>query len=291
MQGLIAHNRGQWFVRLRDELVRTRDKPEVAASVFDSQLCVAEYLLYGPTPYEEVIDLARALRANAEHVGSLRGVAFAAALIGEAAFLAGDLDLAEAELRDAIDLHHEIAGAAGEAHSLQRLAEVMLARGDREEAMRLLRQALPKARWSLLAMHLIQRIYGTMITASPDPHAGRAVVDRAFATMGEEDSCMFCSVMLEVPATIACADAGDVEDARRHLAAAELSASLWEGTAWEAALLEARAHVVHAEGDEALALTLLADAARIFDEAGQPLDSDRCRSSEPSWAAAGLTRA
>ena len=39
----------------------------------------------------------------------------------------------------------------------------------------------------------------------------------------------------EIPATIACADAGDLAAAERHLAAAELSAAKWEGTAWPAA--------------------------------------------------------
>jgi hypothetical protein len=78
-------------------------------------------------------------------------VAFATALIGEAALLSGDLARAADELREACDLHHDIGSAAGEAHSLQRLAEVRLAEGrlaegDRLGAERLLQQALPLAR-------------------------------------------------------------------------------------------------------------------------------------------------
>ena len=38
--------------------------------------------------------------------------------------------------------------------------------------------ALPLARWSVISMHLLQRVYGTMIEAAPDPVAARAVVDR-----------------------------------------------------------------------------------------------------------------
>ena len=88
----------------------------MAVAVFDSHLCVAEYVLYGPTPYEEVTSLARALRGTAERAGALRAVAFATVLIGEAALLNGDLDLAERELTDAVDLHREIGGTMGEAH-------------------------------------------------------------------------------------------------------------------------------------------------------------------------------
>jgi DNA-binding SARP family transcriptional activator/tetratricopeptide (TPR) repeat protein len=280
LKGLVTHTRGEWSQLLRIELMRTREDPELATAVFDSHLCVAEYLLYGPTPYAEVLELAGTLRATAERAGALRAVAFAGALIGEAALLHGDLDLAERELADAADLHREIGATAGEAHSLQRLAEVHLARGDRATAGRLLRRALPLARWSLLANHLLQRVYGTMVAAADDGPAGLAAVDAAEATLGEEDSCNFCAVMFEVPAAIACARAGELGEARRHLELAGRSAAAWEGTAWQAALLEAGAHVARAEGDPSAAADLLARAAELFEESAQPLDAARCRAGE-----------
>ena len=196
LQGLLAHQRGEWFDRMRGELRRTRDVPEVANAVFDGYLCPAEYLLYGPTPYADVIETARGLRATALRSGALRAVAFASALIGEAALLSGDLELAADELQEAVDLHHVLGSSAGESHSLQRLAEVRLAAGDRDGAGALLDQALPLARWSIIANHLLQRIYGTMIEAAADPLVARAIVDRAESTLGLEDRCRFCSVML-----------------------------------------------------------------------------------------------
>ena len=78
-------------------------------------------------------------------------------------------------------------------------------------------------------MHLLQRVYGTMIEAAPDPVAARAVVDRAEATLGDDDRCSFCAVMLAVPAAIACADVGDIDEARRHLAVAEESVATLGG--------------------------------------------------------------
>lgn len=277
LKSLITHNRGEWSQLLRYELQRTRDDPGLATVVFDTHLCVAEYLLYGPTPYADVMELARSLRSTAERAGALRAVAFAGALMGEAALLHGDLDLAEHELATAVDLHHEIGAPVGEAHSLQRLAEVVLARGDRAAANRLLQRALPLARWSQLSMHLLQRLYGTMVRAADDPQAARAVVDAAEATFGGSDFCTFCTVMFAVPAAIACADAGDLAEARQHLHRAEISASMWAGTAWAAATIEVRAHIARAEGDAGRAGQLLAEAADLFDTWAQPLDAARCR--------------
>jgi len=276
LQGLIAHLRGEWFSRLAVELRAGADRPDLARAMFDSHLCVGEYLLYGPTPYEEVLALSAKLRDSARRSGVLRAVAFATALRGEAALLSGDLILAETELTEAAELHHDIGSTAGEAHSLQRLAEVRVAQGDRAEAQQLLRRALPLARWSATALHLLQRVYGTMIRAAPDVETARAVVDQAMSTVGQEDACPFCSIMLAVPAAIACADAGDLDDARHHLAIAERSAALWKGSAWQASIAEARAHLHRAEGDVETARLRLREAAELFAAAGQPLDVDRC---------------
>jgi DNA-binding winged helix-turn-helix (wHTH) protein/tetratricopeptide (TPR) repeat protein len=277
LQGLIAHDRGEWFDRLRRELRATGENPQLAAAVFDSHLCVAEYLLYGPTPYDEVVTLAHQLRDQAERSGARRAVAFAVTVAGEAALLAGDLDTARRDLTEAIELHTATSGDTGVAHSLQRLAEVELAAGDRTAAERLLRRALPLARWSPLARHLLQRIYGSLMNAASDAATAMDVVEEAVETMDEPTACPFCQVMIAVPAAIACAEAGRLAEAKRFLTQAEASAMLWHGTAWQGAIEEARAVIAQTEGDDATADRLLSRAAALFEQAGQPLDAARCR--------------
>jgi tetratricopeptide (TPR) repeat protein len=249
----------------------------LASALFDAHLCVAEYLLYGPVPYAEVIELGEALRRRAVQSGVLRGVAFATALIGEAALFMDDLARAEAELTEAVALHRDIDAPAGEAHSLQRLAEVHLARGHRAAADELLQRALPLARWSAMSNHVLQRIYGSIIAAAPDVDSARAVVDQAAATLGTTDQCPLCTVMLAVPSSIACADVGDLDEARRYLATAQASAARWEGSAWDGAVLEARAHLARAQGGEGEFVALAAEAAALFAAAGHARDAARCR--------------
>jgi hypothetical protein len=170
-----------------------------------------------------------------------------------------------------------IGASAGEAHSLQRLAELRIAQGDRASAQQLLQRALPLARWSPIALHLLQRIHGTTIRAATTAEEAHAAAERAEATVGPEDHCGLCQIMVSVPSAIACADVGDVEGAQRHLRTADESAALWHGTAWQAALLEARAHLARATGEETRWDQLLRQAAQWFQDAGQPLDADRCR--------------
>ena len=76
----------------------------------------------------------------------------------------------------------------------------------------------------MIAKHLLQRVFGTMIEAARSPLEARVIVDRAESTLGWDDACAFCQIMLSVPATIACARAGDLPHALRHLEVAERSA-------------------------------------------------------------------
>jgi DNA-binding winged helix-turn-helix (wHTH) protein/tetratricopeptide (TPR) repeat protein len=277
LQGLIAHDRGEWFDRLRHELMATRDRPELAMTVFDSHLCVAEYLLYGPLPYAEVVSLAGELREQAEEAGARRATAFAVCLAGEAELLAGDLEAARRDLLTSVELHTALSADTGIAHSMQRLAEVELACGNPAEAERLLREALTLARWSPLAPHLLQRTYGTLIAAAPDAAAAVVTAEEALEILDGPSACEFCGVMVEIPAAIAFAQGGRFEQARSHLERAEEMAARWHGTAWQGAVAEAKAVLARAEGDDISSRRLFAEAAALFRQAGQVLDTERCR--------------
>jgi tetratricopeptide (TPR) repeat protein len=277
VQGMVAHSRGEWFDRLRLELRLLADSGDLARTVFDAHLCVGQYLLYGPTGYAEVVELAHELRRSAEAIGSVQAVAFADTLEGEARLLSGDLDGAQSCLESAVATYRAAASDTGLAHSLQRLAEVHLQGGDPAQATRLLQQALPLARWSPLSRHLLQRAYGTLIAAAATSEDAAVTADDALATLDGPHACDFCQIMVAVPATVAYAGVGRLADAHVQLEVAERVARRWDGPAWPAAVDEASAAVARAEGREDDARALLDRAVRGFEEAGQPLDAERCR--------------
>jgi DNA-binding SARP family transcriptional activator/tetratricopeptide (TPR) repeat protein len=287
---MVAHERGAWPQRVSLDLLDPHVAPDLAAVVIDAHLCVAESYLYGGVPYPEVITFAEDLQRQAVAAGAPRAEAFATTLLGEVHLLTGDVDAAVLHLGSAAEQHRRVGVLCGEALSLQRLAEALLARGDVAEAHAALSAALVAARISPLGRrHLLDRIHGTAVRAAPDPGSALAAVDEAAsAVRGPLETCPPCSVNLTVPAAIACAEAGDLARATAYLTHSEhVVAAFYPQGGWQAALEEARAHVALAGGEVERAGLLLTAAADAFGQLGQRLDADRCRQRFEALAPAG----
>ena len=287
---MVAHERGVWPQRLSLDLLDTQVRPDLAAVVIDAHLCVAESYLYGGVPYAEVILFAHDLLQQAATVGAPRAEAFATTLLGETYLLTGDTDAATRHLRSAAELHRRVGVLCGEALSLQRLAQSLVAQGQDTDAQAALTGALMAARSTPVgARHLLDRIYGTAIRASPDPVAAfTAVEEAARAVRGPYESCPPCSINLMVPAAIACARAGVLDRAAAYLAGCEqVVAAFYPRGGWPAALDEVRGHVALAQGDTSNAGRYLAAAAAAFEQLEQRLDAERCQQDLTTLLAAG----
>lgn len=279
-QAAAAHARGELHDSVLADLRETAAVPHLAVRVFDGQLCITQRFLYGARPYDDVIAFADALADEGARLGAVRGHAFGVTLRGEAELLAGRLDDAEADLREGGRLHRAVGGAVGEALALQRLAEVAIHRGRRDQASELLDEALELARVTDIGFHLLDRIYGTRIVAAgDDPDAALAAVDEAEgAVQGQLETCPGCRITFAVPAAIACAGAGALDRARRYEEGTEwLAHVVMRLPAWDAAHEEVRGHVRRAAGDLAGARQQFDTARAGFAAAGHPLDADRCR--------------
>jgi DNA-binding SARP family transcriptional activator len=280
LRDLVLHQRGRFPDGLRRDLLAAGSSPVLAAVLHDCHLCGAETYLYGGRPYEEVKAFARELAATASVAGARRGRAFAVTLLGEAELLSGDLEAAHAHLDEGVGSHAEIGATGGQALALQRLAQLHLAGGRRDDAAAALADALPLARHDrAVGWHLVSRVYGSMVEASASTREAVAVVDAGEigTSGGMALVCPPCSISFLLPAAIACAADGDVERASRFVAQAEpWVAALWAQGGWQAALDEARGHIAQAVGDFAAARSALGAAGERFRTVGQPLDARRC---------------
>jgi len=282
-QAAAAHARGELRESVLADLRDTRDLPHLATRVFDGQLCVTQRLLYGARPYDDVIAFADALTDEATRLGAARGHAFGVILRGEAELLSGRLEDAERDLRASARLHRAIGGATGEAHALQRLAELEWYRGDPSRAHTLLDEALDLARATDMGFHLLDRIFGTRLALVESADDALAALDEAEDDVrGALETCPGCRITFAVPAAIAAARGGDLDRAAEYEGAVAFLASVvMRLPAWTAAHHEVLGHIALAEDDVRTASTELAAAADGFAIAGQPLDHARCAAASP----------
>jgi DNA-binding SARP family transcriptional activator len=283
--------RGEWRNPLREELVETvRRTPDLAPFVFDSNLCFTEFCLYLPDGTAEMAVFADELREAATSAGSTRALALAALIQGETELLAGQLEQAEATLKHAVELHREADTNSGESLSLERLAEVSNALGQRSKARKLLERAQHLAEGDPLGSHLLVKIQGALIEAAGDPSAAATVAAESERILARSDVCDQCSMSMRVAASIAFSRAGDVSSARRHLDEAARISEMWEGGTWPAAVHEARGHLELAEGHEGEGAVAFTEAAAQFERAGRPFDAARSRMAGQRHRASAITR-
>jgi DNA-binding SARP family transcriptional activator/tetratricopeptide (TPR) repeat protein len=282
LNGMLAHVEGGWELQSRRQLTQVWDSPELAGRVFDAYLCVTEYVLTAGDPYERLASFAKRLRAQAQRAGARRGEAFAATVLGETELFTGNLDAARSHLLDAARLSRELGAVGGESLARMRLGETLLYLGDRAGAGAQLEEALELAHISPMASHLVYLVSGVLLQVPEDSAEALAMIDRLETLFDPRWVCPFCPTGYHVAAAKACADAGELERARAFLERAEFGASRSPGGPWPAAVAEARASLLLAEGDRRSAADALRRAAEGYAANGQSLNERRARD--------GLTR-
>jgi DNA-binding SARP family transcriptional activator len=281
--GMIEQARGRWRAFLREELIETvRRTPALAPFVFDANLCFTEFCLYLPGGTDELARFARELHDVAQEAGSDHGTALATLMLGETELLAGSLADAEATLSRAAELSQGAGATSGHSLALERLAEAATAAGRKWSARRLLPRSLRLAEATPLTAHLPVRIYGAMVESAADAAEALTIARDAEGALARLELCEPCSMRFRVAAATAAAAAGDLATASRQLAEAERIAPMWGGGPWAAAVVEARASLHDAGGDPDEARAEFAEAARLFEAAGLPLDAERCHAAAAS---------
>ena len=277
LKGMLAHLGGGWEQHSRRQLTHVWDSPELAGRVFDAYLCVTEYVLTAGDPYDQVAGFAKRMRAQAHQAGARRGEAFAATVLGETELFTGNLEAARAHLVDAARLSREVGAIGGESLARARLGEALLHLGDRAGARAQLEQALELAHMSPITQHVLFHVYGVLLQVPEEDAEALAMIERAETLFDPRWVCQFCPTGYHVAAATVCARVGQLERAREFLARAEQGAAGWMGGPWPAAVSEARAELLLAEGDQRAAAEALRRAAEGYAAAGQLLNERRAR--------------
>jgi tetratricopeptide (TPR) repeat protein len=277
LNGMLAHVEGGWEQETRRQLMQVWDSPSLAGRVFDAYLCVTEYVLTAGDPYERLAGFAKRMRAQAQQSGARRGEAFAATVLGEIELFGGNLEVARTHLLDAARLSREVGAVGGESLARMRLGETLLHLGDRAGARAQLEEALELAHISPTASHLVFLVCGVLLQVPDDRAEALALIDRVETLFDPRWVCPFCPTGYHVAAATVCAGSGELERGREFLRRAELGASRWPGGPWPAAVAEARASLLLAEGDQIGAADALRRAAEGYAANGQLLGERRAR--------------
>ena len=197
-------------------------------------------------------------------------------MLGETELLTGNLEAARAHLADAARLSREVGAAGGESLARLRLGEALMHLGDRAGAQAQLDEALELAHVSPLAPHLLFLVHAARLGLARDGAEALALLDGAEAVLDPRWVCVFCPSVYHLAAAAACGRAGDPERGRPYLHRGEEAARRLGGP-WPAAVAEARAALLAAEGDERGAADALRRAAEGYAAAGQLLNEQRAR--------------
>jgi DNA-binding SARP family transcriptional activator len=277
---IISHMRGDWRRGLQLEIGRTPAAARSLARVFDIHHCIGQYHLYGDALAPDVEDYARETLALAERNDAARAQAFAWCLLGESLLLHARWDEASGCLERSCDLHTSFDGSRSGALPWQRLAELMVSRGDPGKADAPLRRASAIATVSPMAMHMWGRIYATMAFAQleqGDPEAAARSVRAAAASAVRYGDCPSCSALLNPLAAEAFGALGELDAARAHADAATRVATMFESSAWSAMAESAAGSVAAAEGAPAEARVRFVEAAALYDRIGHSYWAERSR--------------
>ena len=271
---IVSHMRGDWRRGLELEIERLGSGGDAGtlARVFDIHHCIGQYHLYGDGLAGGVEEHARRTLALAEEAGAVRAQAFGWCLLGESLLLHGHFDEAAGCLERSCELHASLGTRSG-ALPWQRLAELSVCRGRPEEAEAYLRRAAGIATVSPMARHLWGRIEATAAFAAleqGDPESAVRSVRAAARAAARYGDCPTCGALLNPVAAEAFAALGDRDTAREYADAAAAVAGFFESYAWRAM---AESAAGSAESDSARH----AEAARLYEQAGQPYWAARAR--------------
>jgi DNA-binding SARP family transcriptional activator len=256
----------------------------------DVHLVLWDRDLLGDATAAEVGRAAGILAERARMRDALDAVAVGRTGEGAAALAAGDADVAEAILREALRGHRAAGSAIGEALALERLAALLTQTGRLEEARDAVDEAVVVAERGLLRHHALTRLHAVEARnrlAAGAIHAADDAVREASESAARHGDCVACDAAFRPETVRVLLARGRVAEADAEAAQLEDLARLRGGRALGAVARLARARVLAAQRRTQDALAALHEAREAFLAAGQRYEAARCARLEVRLRGAG----
>jgi tetratricopeptide (TPR) repeat protein len=235
--------------------------------------------LLGDATAAEVGHAAAALAERARQRDAIEAVAAGRIGEGTAALAAGDLDLADVALRDALEHHRRAGSALGEALALERLGTLLTQRGRLDDALELVQDGVVVAERATLRRHALARLHAVEARnrlAAGALYAAEDAVREASETAARHGECAACDAAFRPELVRVALARGRVGDADAEATLLEELARKRGGRAMVATARLARARVLAARGRAEDAIAALAAARAGFLAVGHRYEAARC---------------
>jgi DNA-binding SARP family transcriptional activator len=281
MLALACHSLGAW----QEGHAHEKERQALAAGkldvdqAFDVHLCLWEYHLYGDQDSGGIRAAVDQMLEQARRMKAPRAVALCENFAGTVDFLGGRWDEADAQLRRAIAGFRLVGSASGEALSLQRLAILLTARGQLDEARQLLVDGLSVGQRAAMRSHCLTRMYASLARnrlAASDPASATESLAEGLAEAARHGHCTTCNSLLLPEAVRVELVSGNVRGAEKHARTLDDVAARFGSRAWTAMAAQSRGRVAAARGDVSDAYEALERARRAFEEIDSPYEAARC---------------
>ena len=254
MLALACHSLGTW----QEGHAHEDERQALAGGVldvdqaFDVHLCLWEYHLYGEQGREKMRTTLDQTLEQGRRMQAPRAIALCESFAGTLDFQSGQWDGADTQLRRAIAGFRQVGSACGEALSLQRLAVLLTARGELDEARALLDEAIVVGGRAAMRSHCLTRIHASLTRnrlAAHDRGAARASLEEGVLEAVRHGHCATCSALLFPEAVRVELAWDDLGAAERYAKRLEDVAASFGSRAWTAMADHARGRVHAARGD------------------------------------------
>jgi tetratricopeptide (TPR) repeat protein len=208
-----------------------------------------------------------------------RAIALCQCFSGALEFQAGHWDMAEAALKDSINLYQELSAASGEALAWQRLGVVQTARGQVDEAMVSFNEGVVAAERATMRAHCLARLYASMTRnrlLANELKAAEQYLDLGLAMGRRHGNCSTCDALLLPAAVSVRLSQGAFEAAEEFCQQLEKAADEYGSRTWVVMARQTRGELAGALGEYEEALAYYTEAYEGFQATGYDYEAARC---------------